>query len=163
MAGSKSKYRKMGQRSGVWARYLGGALPQAPRRIASSMRSCWLTRPARVYYRLRQVDRDGTAHFSPVRVVTREAAKKAGFEFVVYPTHLASGEKLHYALSATLAPQAGSAELEVWSATGQRLLGQRLAAGATGILALPALPAGWYLVRLRLPDGRGHSGYFVVY
>ena len=46
-----------------------------------------------------------------------------------------------------------------WSAGGGTL---SPANGATGRLSLPVLPAGWYLVRLHLADGRWLSARFGV-
>ena len=113
-----------------------------------------------VYYRLRQVDRDGSSHYSPVRVVA--TGTSLDNSFAVYPTLLGPGEALGYALGRAVAPQAAGAELTVYTLTGQRLGTQRLAAGTTGRIEMPALAAGWYLARLRLPDGRMLSASFGV-
>ena len=115
-----------------------------------------------VYYRLRQVDQDGTATYSPVRVVAVGASSAAAVGFQVYPTLLAAGEPLRYELTGALAGQAAGAELTVYTTTGQLVSTQRLAAGTTGLVALPPLPAGWYLVRLRPANGPAYSARFGV-
>ena len=115
-----------------------------------------------VYYRLRQVDQDGTATYSPVRVVAVGASSAAAVGFQVYPTLLAAGEPLRYELTGALAGQAAGAELTVYSTTGQLVSTQRLAAGTTGLVALPPLPSGWYLVRLRPANGPAYSARFGV-
>ncbi|MGI4871713.1 MAG: FG-GAP-like repeat-containing protein, partial [Janthinobacterium lividum] len=113
-----------------------------------------------VYYRLRQVDLDGTFAYSPVRVVAVGSSSQAGFQ--VYPTLRAAGEPLRYVLAGALAGQAAGAELTVYTTTGQQVSAQHLAAGATGLVALPPLPTGWYLVRLRTADGTAFSARFGV-
>ena len=114
-----------------------------------------------VYYRLRQVDYDGSSHFSPVRALAVEAG--ADRSFALYPTLLSAGEGLHYALGSALADQAAGAELAVYALTGQLLGTYRLpAAGATGQVALAPLPAGWYVARLRLADGQLLSAGFGI-
>ncbi|KAA9332137.1 hypothetical protein F0P96_11655 [Hymenobacter busanensis] len=113
-----------------------------------------------VYYRLRQVDFDGQETVSEVR--TLAAGEATGSEFAVYPTLRASGEALPYVLSGPMAANAEGAVLTVYSATGQRMAVQRLSASRTGAVALPKLPAGWYLVRLQLPGGQTLSARFGV-
>lgn len=113
---------------------------------------------AQVYYRLRLVDGDGTVSYSPVRTVA--AGKAPGKGFAIYPTQLGPEKQLHYALSGALAAPVVGARLEVRTLTGQCLLVRRLAAGDTGAVALPALPAGGYLACLRLPDGRWLTARF---
>jgi hypothetical protein len=111
-----------------------------------------------VYYRLRQVDRDGSSHYSPVRVVS--VSESTDNSFAVYPTVLASGEALRYTLGGAVIPQAEGAELTLYALTGQRLSTQQLPAGATGKIEMPTLPGGWYLARLRLSDGQVLTAHF---
>jgi hypothetical protein len=82
--------------------------------------------------------------------------------FAVYPTVLAPGEALHYALGGAIAQQADGTELMVYTLTGQCLGTQRLGAGAAGQIHLSPLPAGWYLARLRLPNGHLLNSCFGV-
>lgn len=111
------------------------------------------------YYRLRQVDQDGTSACSPVRVV---AVTGTDSGFAVYPTLRGPAETLRYVLTGEPARQAAGAELTVYALTGQQLGTQRLGTDATGRVELPPLPAGWYVVRLRLPDGPSHTARFGV-
>lgn len=97
-----------------------------------------------------------------MRVVAVSAGSPAEASFQVYPTLRAAGEPLRYVLDRALAGQAAGAELTVYTSTGQQVSTQRLAAGATGLVALPPLPTGWYLVRLRTADGTAFSARFGV-
>gem|GEM_PF-3714358 len=116
---------------------------------------------ALVYYRLRQVDYNGNSLFSPIRVLA--VPKSADRSFALYPTLLSAGEPIHYALSKAVAEQAPHAELVIYSLTGQRMGTYSLAAdGTSGQLAITALPAGWYIARLRLADGQLLSASFGV-
>ncbi|WP_226163399.1 beta strand repeat-containing protein [Hymenobacter terricola] len=112
-----------------------------------------------VYYRLRQVDGDGTSHYSSVRMV---AAVESAESFAVYPTVLATGETLHYALGEAVAAQAAGAELRVYTLTGQCLTTNVLAPGAMGSIVPARLLPGWYLVRLRLANGHILTASFGV-
>jgi len=94
-----------------------------------------------LYYRLQQVDDDGTAAFSPVRTV--QFAGAAGSVAVLYPNPTTGAVKLSLA---TL--PAGTYTVSVLNATGQLCYAQPLAAGQTHDLNLAALPAGIYLVRI---------------
>jgi hypothetical protein len=115
-----------------------------------------------VYYRLRQVDHDGSSHFSPVRSLA--VPESADRSFALYPTLLSAGEPLHYALGRALAKVAPGAELVVYSLTGQRVGTYLLtAADSFGQLAIAPLPAGWYVARLRLSDGQLRSASFGVH
>ena len=92
---------------------------------------------ALLYYRLRQVDQDGTANYSPVRTVTLGDVARA---LRVYPNPAHS--------QLTVAGVAPGAVVEVFDATGRRVL--RITADENGSkeLRLPdGLPAGVYLVR----------------
>ena len=88
-----------------------------------------------LYYRLRQVDVDGTAGYSPVRAVA--LAAKAGLALYPNPTRAAT----------TLTGAAPGTAVQVFDAQG-RCVASALA-DATGTAALPAgLMAGVYLVRV---------------
>ena len=96
-----------------------------------------------IYYRLRQVDGDGTSSYSQVRTVAVVAGDKPGL--VLYPTVAVAGEATHYAYAG--AELAAGVTLEIYSLTGQRMFSQPLGEG-TGTLASQALTTGWYWVRL---------------
>ena len=97
-----------------------------------------------VYYRLRQVNGDGTSSFSQVRTVAVAPGGKPAL--VLYPTVAAEGEATHYAYAG--AELASDAVLEVYSlTTGQRVLMQPIGEAA-GTLASQALATGWYWARL---------------
>jgi len=89
-----------------------------------------------LYYRLRQVDVDGTATYSPSRPVALRGASRLS----VFPNPASA--------QLTVAGTAAYAAIEIYNVTGQLL--HRTAADAAGVrqVALPAgLPAGVYLVR----------------
>jgi hypothetical protein len=96
-----------------------------------------------IYYRLRQVDHDGTQAVSPVRVV-RVPELAAPLLVQVYPNPFSSSPTVRIQ-----APQAGPATLTLHDATGRRLSQQELtlAAGRNEV-ALPAaeVPLGLYLL-----------------
>lgn len=91
-----------------------------------------------LYYRLRQVDDNGRATYSPTRAMrlTGPAA------FAVYPT-VATGGLVHYALAS---PPTGTEVLELLTPLGQ--LQGRWAAASEGTVPLAGLPPGCYLLRL---------------
>ncbi|WP_162910835.1 LamG-like jellyroll fold domain-containing protein [Hymenobacter oligotrophus] len=121
------------------------AVTQVPGRGTSTQRNDyqWVDaglaryRAAAVYYRLRQVDTDGTEHLSPVRVL---ALEEAGVALRVFPNPARS--------QATVTGVAPGAAVSVYDVAGR--LVQQLTADAAGAarLQLPAaLPSGVYLVR----------------
>jgi hypothetical protein len=88
-----------------------------------------------LYYRLRQVDLDGTAHYSPVRSV----ALASGLS--LYPNPAPGG-------AATLSGVAPGAAVQVLDALGRQVLAATADAAGTAALALPAgLAPGVYVVR----------------
>ena len=107
-----------------------------------------------LYYRLRQVDNDGTATFSPVRTV---ALKPQAAALEVYSPVVPDG-LLHYAYTG---PTTGTEQLEVYSMLGQRCGRFPLAATGPGTLSVAGLPSGVYV--LRIANGSGHfTGRFVL-
>jgi alpha-tubulin suppressor-like RCC1 family protein len=95
---------------------------------------------ARLYYRLKQVDTDGTFSNSPVRVV---ALMGAAQELALYPNPTRSG-------AATLTGTIPSAVVTVSDALGRPVATATADAAGTAALALPAgLPVGVYVVRVR--------------
>ncbi|RZK94626.1 MAG: T9SS type A sorting domain-containing protein [Hymenobacter sp.] len=100
-----------------------------------------------VYYRLRQVDTDGTSGFSPVRSLVVPAA---GFAVVASPTVVPTGQALHLLVRTATA---GPAWVCITDAQG-RYLGQRalvLPAGTSTIVLPEAGPwaPGLYFVRVQ--------------
>ena len=88
-----------------------------------------------LYYRLRQVDSDGTATYSPVRVVAVAAARLS-----VFPSPART--------SATLVGAAPGTAVQVLDALGRTVLTATTDATGTAPLALPpGLPPGTYVVR----------------
>jgi len=101
---------------------------------------------SRAYYRLRQVDLDGTATYSPVRTVAFATASAP--QLSLYPNP--ATEQLHVALTGLAAP---GARLTVYSVLGQALLTTQLSPASQADVALAGLPTGTYVLRLALPDG----------
>jgi uncharacterized repeat protein (TIGR01451 family) len=99
------------------------------------------------YYRLRQVDLDGAATYSPVRTVAF-AATASEPQLSLYPNP--ATDQLHVALTGRAAP---GAQLTVYSVLGQALLTTQLSTASQADVALAGLPTGTYVLRLALPDG----------
>ncbi|WP_173809428.1 malectin domain-containing carbohydrate-binding protein [Hymenobacter caeli] len=108
-----------------------------------------------VYYRLRQVDTDGTETLSQVRPV--QATQPVDFEVAAWPNPLASGEPLSLRISTTAG---GAASLLVTDAVGRTLSQQQVALGqgsTTFVLAESAQwPKGLYVLHVQ-QAGRGQS------
>ncbi|HEX8659346.1 MAG TPA: T9SS type A sorting domain-containing protein, partial [Hymenobacter sp.] len=96
-----------------------------------------------VYYRLRQVDSDGTESFSPVRAV-QFLGSELPAKMLLYPNPTSQT----ITLSLALLP-AGTYTVGVLNLTGQTLLTARLAGGQAHDLDVASLPAGAYVVRLQ--------------
>ncbi|MBO2012489.1 T9SS type A sorting domain-containing protein [Hymenobacter negativus] len=91
------------------------------------------------YYRLRQVDVDGTASYSPVRTVALAGAA-AGLALFPNPAHDGA---------ATLTGAAPGSSVTVFDALGRPVTSATADASGTAALVLPAgLPAGVYVVRV---------------
>ena len=106
-----------------------------------------------VYYRLRQVDTDGTATFSPVRTV--KVSSPVDFAVQLYPNPAHGGEAT--ALLVRTA-EAGPVTWQLTDALGRTLSGQvvTLDKGASTLpLPAAALATGVYLVRVQ--QGRHHQ------
>jgi hypothetical protein len=105
---------------------------------------------ARRYYRLRQVDLDGTVNYSSIVALNRTvAATSATLE--AYPNPFTS--QLSVALPGTAEPQATAVTL--LSLTGSPVYATKLSLGAAPqiLAALPELPAGIYVLRLTTVSG----------
>ena len=106
-----------------------------------------------VYYRLRQVDSDSATSYSPVRQVTRTMTGMTPLTLQAYPNPSRFGQAPQVLLETT---QTGVAHLRLNDALGHVLCERSLPVLAGhNILALTeavALPAGLYLLQLRLGD-----------
>jgi hypothetical protein len=95
---------------------------------------------ATLYYRLRQVDADGTYTFSPVRVVRVGGADLGAGPLALTPNPTAA--------TATLTGATAQVAVQVIDALGRTVYATTAAADGTARLDLPAgLPAGVYVVR----------------
>lgn len=108
-----------------------------------------------VYYRLRQVDLDGTTTYSPVRTVAFAAAASAP-QLSLYPNP--ATDQLHVALTGLAAP---GATLTAYSVLGQAVRSTQLNAASQADLSLAGLPTGTYVLRVALPDGSTKHAPFV--
>ncbi|MDO7877570.1 right-handed parallel beta-helix repeat-containing protein [Hymenobacter sp. ASUV-10] len=101
-----------------------------------------------IYYRLRQVDRDGSASYSPVRTLTATTPPAAPTgTLLVLPTVAAPGQPQHYAYTGPALP--ADATLEILDATGRCRGRQAVGPANRGLLAPAGLVPGWYWLRLR--------------
>ncbi|RTQ46337.1 DUF11 domain-containing protein [Hymenobacter gummosus] len=98
-----------------------------------------------LYYRLRQVDFDGTATTSEVRVVS--FAKAATVELSLFPNPATDVVRVR------LTGSTGAAQATLYSATGQLLRKQGFDAAQAATLDVQTLPAGTYLLRVQAADG----------
>jgi uncharacterized delta-60 repeat protein len=108
------------------------------------------------YYRLRQVDLDGTTSYSPVRTVMMTAPALAA-SFIIYPTEALPGQALRYAYTGPALP--ANATLEVYDATG-RCVHRQVAGAAAGLLEVKGLNSGWYWVRLQSATGPQQARFY---
>ncbi|MCC3158208.1 DUF11 domain-containing protein [Hymenobacter sp. 15J16-1T3B] len=104
---------------------------------------------ATLYYRLRQVDLDGTATLSEVRAVS--FGKTASVTLSAYPNPTTD----HLRVSLTGA--AGQATAILYGATGQQLRTVGFDAAQPATLEMSTLPAGTYLLRVRTAAGQTFS------
>lgn len=107
------------------------------------------------YYRLRQVDTNGTFSYTPVRVVEFGGLSDVvASTSSVFPNPFRNGEQLMVSLKADVA---GKALVRVTDALGREITRQMVDITAGGsTVALPSLdnkPVGVYLVRLTMPNG----------
>ena len=103
-------------------------------------------RPGLSYYRLRQVDADGTTAFSPVVTVQ---LKGAAADFTLTPNP--ATEQVLVDLTAW---PAQASTIEVLNLSGQVLLSQPALGGSAQPLGVRAIPAGAYLLRVRNAAGQ---------
>lgn len=101
---------------------------------------------ATLYYRLRQVDTDGTPTTSEVRTV--RFAKAATVELSLFPNPATDAVRIR------LTGSTGLAQATLYSTTGQLLRQLRFEAAQAATLDVQVLPAGTYVVRIQAADGR---------
>ena len=102
-----------------------------------------------LYYRLRQVDADGSESFSPVAAVA--VGKSVGLaQLEVYPNPVGTAQEAR--LNFRSLPSGGG-QLSTYAETGQ-LVHQAQLAGSAGRVALPALRDGLYYIVLRDAAGQ---------
>ncbi|MBH8568925.1 VCBS repeat-containing protein [Microvirga sp. STS02] len=106
---------------------------------------------SRRYYRLRQVDLDGTTNYSPVVTLSRTAATAAPATAEAYPNPFT--DQLSVALPGSIEPQATTVTL--LSLAGRPVFATKLALSAApqALAGLPELPAGVYVLRLTTAGG----------
>jgi uncharacterized repeat protein (TIGR01451 family) len=105
-----------------------------------------------VYYRLRQVDLDGTSAYSPVRSVRfTKATAAAPVALSLYPNPAQASTSLDL----SQLPTTATCQVTLLDATGRALRTATLAGGLPQPLDVQHLAAGTYLVRVsgQLPDG----------
>ncbi len=96
-----------------------------------------------LYYRLRQVDLDGTSTYSPVRAVTLGQAAPLAAPLQAYPNP--AHETVRVQLPGT---EGATAPLELFDATGRLMRTQAApTSGGEAVLPLQGLPAGLYVLR----------------
>ncbi len=106
-----------------------------------------------VYYRLRQVDLDGTATYSAVRVLSFPAAASTTGSPAVYPNPVATGTSPTLDLRGL--PQGGTYRVLVLDLAGRQVRSATAVGGLTQPLDLRELASGTYL--LRVSDTNGQS------
>ena len=111
---------------------------------------------SKLYYRLRQVDVDGTGSYSPVRVVAVVPGAAAALLQAFVPTP--TDGLLHYTFAG---PATGTEELVLYSIMGQRLGRYPLAASGSGTVPVAGLAAGTYVLHLVNAD-KSYAGRFVL-
>lgn len=108
-----------------------------------------------VYYRLRQVDTDGTPTNSDVRTVA--FSKSAKLELTVYPSP--ATDKLNVRLNG----QDEASAVLIFNTAGMRVLEGKLAGSLSTSFEVQQLPAGTYLVQVKAANGQILTSRFVKY
>ena len=101
------------------------------------------------YYRLRQVDFDGTTEYSPTRVVT--ITEQAGNAFTLYPNPANTDVYLTSSL-----PEEELVSIEIVSTIGQLIVSQDIVAKTglnPGRIDISAIPSGNYLIKIVYNSG----------
>jgi len=104
------------------------------------------------YYRLHQIDLDGTDSYSPVRAVSFDGGTLAT-ELSIYPNP-ATGDDTRLLIQTS---EVGSARLHITDLMGRTIIDQTIAttngSTETKLAALASAKAGTYLAQLTLPSG----------
>jgi len=102
-----------------------------------------------IYYRLREVDQDGTAHYSATK--TLSFSKDASLVLSLYP----NPAQTTTTLDLSSLPATASYQVQLHDATGRQVLATTLAGGVPQLLDVASLASGAYhvLVTGTLPDG----------
>ncbi|GAA3975562.1 hypothetical protein GCM10022407_21390 [Hymenobacter antarcticus] len=101
-----------------------------------------------VYYRLQQVDTDGTATYSPVRTAAFVKALASAPAITLFP----NPGKMTSTLDLTQLPT-GTYQVSLLDATGRVVMNTTLSAGLTHVLTLNSLANGTYTVLVRGQNG----------
>ncbi|MGY3089346.1 hypothetical protein ACVWYF_002386 [Hymenobacter sp. UYAg731] len=113
---------------------------------------------SQLYYRLQQVDVDGTSSYSPVRVVAVVPGAASALLQAYVPTPADGLGLLHYTFAG---PATGTEELVLYSIMGQQLGRYPLAASGSGTVPVAGLAAGTYVLHL-VNAGGSYAGRFVL-
>ncbi|UOQ66387.1 T9SS type A sorting domain-containing protein [Hymenobacter volaticus] len=100
-----------------------------------------------VYYRLRQVDTDGTASYSPVRTVRFEAQAAVTAKLSVFPNPATSSDRV-VTLDLSTLPK-GTYQASLLDATGRLIGTYSVEGGVNKVVEVQTLPTGTYLVVVR--------------
>ncbi|KUG06790.1 hypothetical protein ASU33_05520 [Solirubrum puertoriconensis] len=112
------------------------------------------TSAAQVYYRLKQIDRDGTTAYSPVRAVSFGKELAQG-NLTLYPN------PAHDELTVSLGTASQNAMVEVYTVNGLFVRKQSFDAAATTKLNVSSLPQGTYLLKVTTATGSVLTSRFV--
>jgi hypothetical protein len=106
------------------------------------------------YYRLEQVDLDGTLNYSPVRAVNFDGAAATSLALVAYPNPFSDTVGLTIE-GATAITTEGTAYVKLVDMTGRTVRDQKvsLAGASLSLSDLSGLRSGLYLAKVTLPDG----------
>ncbi|MDF7814242.1 T9SS type A sorting domain-containing protein [Hymenobacter sp. YC55] len=100
-----------------------------------------------VYYRLRQVDTDGTDSYSPVRTVRFEAQAAVTAKLSVFPNPAASSDRV-VTLDLSSLPK-GAYQVSLLDATGRLIGTYSVEGGVNKVVNVQTLPTGTYIVLVR--------------
>jgi hypothetical protein len=105
------------------------------------------------YYRLHQLDFDGTGSYSPVRVVSFDGGATLALELSIYPNPV-TGDDTRLLIQTA---EVGNARLRITDLMGRTIIDQAIATAngstETRLAALAGAKAGTYLAQLTLPSG----------
>jgi hypothetical protein len=106
------------------------------------------------YYRLHQLDLDGTDSYSPVRVVSFDGGAALATELSIYPNPV-TGDETRLLIQTA---EVGNARLRITDLMGRTITDQTIAtangSSETKLAALASAKAGTYLAQLTLPSGQ---------